>query len=319
MSKTPFISFVVVARNDNYGGNFLHRIQVFLNVLLSLSEKYSFDAELIIVEWNPPQDKPRLKDALNWPKGLKYCEVRIIEVPNGIHRKLPNSDHIPLFEYIGKNVGVRRARGEYILVTNPDLVFSEELIKFLASGRLSSNYFYRLGRYDVKSPAPLDGPIEKMLKYCEQNVIRVHGYWDSFDNKFTKRFSLFRLKAFAGHLKQKVLLFPFVPPHTNASGDFLLMHRTHWFTLRGYPELKGWHQIDGLIPYMALFSELKQIILKTPLRIFHQEHSRLESSKSRSPEIELVYSQMLKEHKPIIFNDKNWGLGEYNLSESIIK
>ena len=57
MSNNPYISFVIAARNDDYGVNFLHRMQVFINVLLELVEKYSLDAELIVVEWNPPADK----------------------------------------------------------------------------------------------------------------------------------------------------------------------------------------------------------------------------------------------------------------------
>ena len=44
------ISFVVTARNDNYGGDFLHRMQVFVNVLLTLCEKHSLNMELVIVD-----------------------------------------------------------------------------------------------------------------------------------------------------------------------------------------------------------------------------------------------------------------------------
>ena len=100
MSSNPFISFVVAARNDNYGGDFLRRIQVFLNVLLALCENHGLDMELIIVEWNPPPNVPKLAKVLAWPKNLKFQEVRFIEVPNEIHRKLPNSEKIPLLSLL---------------------------------------------------------------------------------------------------------------------------------------------------------------------------------------------------------------------------
>ena len=317
MIKRPYLSFVVVARNDNYGGDFLHRINVFVKTLITLIEKYELLSELIIVEWNPPEDRPRLKDAILWPTvQRKFCHIRIIEVSRELHEKLPNPGKLPLLEYIGKNVGVRRARGEFILVTNPDIIFNEAIIKYLASQPLSSECFYRINRYDIKSSVPLDTPVEKLLEYCENNIIRVCGYWYTNEGNL----NIYRyLRAFAGHLKQKVLWFPFVPPHTNASGDFLLMHRDRWIALRGYSELKGWHHIDSLIVIMALFSGLRQIIFKEPLRIYHMDHPRAEGGKKPwTQDVEIAYQKLIKERKPIVFNNETWGLGNENLPETSI-
>jgi hypothetical protein len=314
----PYISFVVVARNDNYGGNFLHRMQAFLNVLLTLCEEQSTNFELVIVEWNPPRNNPRLIEALKWGKRPKNCKVRIIEVPNKIHQRLPHSDRMPLVEYVGKNVGVRRAEGEFILSTNPDLLFSEELVKFLGSGNLSPKCFYRIVRYDVKSPIPLDMPAEEELRYCEQHVFRIHGY-TSYDNKFTGKFNPYRLtRALATYLKWGLPLFPSAVPFTNAAGDFFMMHRSHWHSLHGFPEVIGVHQIDSLFLYVALFRGLEQIVLRSPLRIYHQDHGRLESSKPFSPEVKSAYHRLFKKRKPIIFNDETWGLGGENLPEIYI-
>jgi hypothetical protein len=88
--------------------------------------------------------------------------------------------------------------------------------------------------------------------------------------------------------------------------------------MRGYPELetKGKsYQLDGLIVYIAQFSGLRQIILKNPLRIYHQDHSRPDSRYPRSQAVEAAYAQLIKERKGIIFNDEKWGLGEENLCE----
>ena len=321
MGDSPYISFVVVARNDNYGGDFLHRINVFVKVLLTLCEKYKLPSELIIVEWNPPEDRARLKDAISWPDiQRKHCQIRIIEVPNEIHKKLPNPNKLPLFEYIGKNVGVRRGNGEYILSTNPDVIFSEEVIKFLAERKLSAKCFYRIDRYDVKSPVPFDIPVEKQLKYCVKNIVRVLGYWDCYDNKLNEKFNLYRsLRALAGHLKRKLLFYPFAPPHRNASGDFFVMHRDHWEALKGYPEFKGLpHHIDSYMVNMALFYGVRQVILGSPLRIYHMDHGRPEGGKPWLPELRSNYQRMMKERQPIIINEEIWALGRHELPETLI-
>jgi hypothetical protein len=59
-------------------------------------------------------------------------------------------------EYFAKNVGIRRARGEYVLVTNPDILISGELISALAINPTLLNPFsyYRLDRHDLLLPIP---------------------------------------------------------------------------------------------------------------------------------------------------------------------
>jgi len=41
-----------------------------------------------------------------------------------------------LYQMIAKNAGIRRARGEYVLATNIDILFSSELACFFAARRL---------------------------------------------------------------------------------------------------------------------------------------------------------------------------------------
>ena len=115
--EEPYLSLVVAARNDNYGGDFTHRFQVFVNVLSGWAHRYKLDAELIVVEWNPPPDRPALREQIAWPADRGSLRLRLIEVPQEIHRRLPNSGRMPLFEYIAKNAGIRRARGRYVIAT----------------------------------------------------------------------------------------------------------------------------------------------------------------------------------------------------------
>jgi len=315
MGRDLYISFVVVGRNDNYGGDFLHRINLFVKVLLTLCEIHSLNSELIIVEWNPPEDRPLLKDAITWPDVLgRHICVRIIQVPKHIHESLPNPAGLFLFEYLGKNVGVRRARGEYVLATNPDVIFSEELIKFIAQRRLSDRCFYRIDRCDVRTPVPADS-LQAILEHCSSNIFRICTMLGTY--QIGQKPSVYRrIRHLLGYIKN----YPLRPAHVNASGDFFLMCREAWELLRGYPELEKRgksHQIDGLIVYMAQLRKLRQAIIGNPLRLYHQDHGRPDNGKPRSAAVDAAYKQ-LKSGKLNLFNDEHWGLGKDVLPETII-
>ncbi|PYQ06863.1 MAG: hypothetical protein DMF82_05190 [Acidobacteria bacterium] len=107
----PYLSLVATSRNDDHGGRLLERMQVFVNGFIEQCKRHRLDAELILVEWNPPPERPRLSAALRWPSEPGPCRIRIIEVPPEVHERLQFSDCLPLFQMIAKNVGIRRARG----------------------------------------------------------------------------------------------------------------------------------------------------------------------------------------------------------------
>src|SRR5690349_4578563 len=111
----PYISVIATARNDNHGGNLLGRIQVFVDAWINQAKRHNLVSELILVEWNPPADKPKLAQALRWPEDTGPCEIRIIEVPPEIHARYQHAAALPLYQMIAKNVGIRRARGEFLL------------------------------------------------------------------------------------------------------------------------------------------------------------------------------------------------------------
>src|SRR5580765_5543884 len=75
---------------------------------------------------------------------------------------------------IGKNAGIRRARGRFVLATNIDIIFSNELVQFLASRQLRSGVMYRVDRHDIESDYPVEGALEDQAEYCETHHLRVH-------------------------------------------------------------------------------------------------------------------------------------------------
>src|SRR5579872_7418605 len=101
----PYLSVVVTARNDDHGGNLLGRMQIFVNGWIAQSRRHNLPSELIIVEWNPPADRPSLRDALKWPEDLSACQVRFLEVPADLHANYTHAAALPLYQMIAKNVG----------------------------------------------------------------------------------------------------------------------------------------------------------------------------------------------------------------------
>ena len=170
----PYLSLVVTARNDDHGGNLLGRMQIFVDGWLAQARRHNIPSELIIVEWNPPAGRPPLAEALQWPTDSGPCVVRIITVPPEIHNRFEHGANLPLYQMIGKNVGIRRARGRFILATNIDILFSDELAAFLGSQQLRTDRMYRIDRHDAMSDVPAGAPIEEQLAYCRSHLIRVN-------------------------------------------------------------------------------------------------------------------------------------------------
>src|ERR1035438_56608 len=171
--EAPYLSVVVTARNDDHGGNLLRRMQIFADAWINQAKRHHLPSELILVEWNPPPDRERLVTALRWPPDTGPCKVRVIEVPSEVHARYYHSTALALYQMIAKNVGIRRARGEFILATNIDIVFSDELMMFLAERRLEKGHMYRIDRTDVMSDVPVNDPLDEQLAYCSNNLIRI--------------------------------------------------------------------------------------------------------------------------------------------------
>jgi hypothetical protein len=179
--NNPYLSLVVTARNDDHGGSLLHRMQAFVNGWIGQCRRHGLSSELIVVDWNPPEDRPPLIDALRWPPDTQPCQVRFIQVPSEVHQRYSHATALPLYQMIAKNVGIRRSRGRFVLVTNIDIIFPDELIGYLAEERLEHGRMYRIDRYDAMSGVPVDGTVDDQLAYCNTHLIRVNTREGTFD------------------------------------------------------------------------------------------------------------------------------------------
>jgi hypothetical protein len=252
--------------------------------------------------------------------------MRIIQVPSEIHYELPNSDRMPMFEYIAKNVGIRMARGRFVLATNPDIIFSAELMRFLFAGKLREDRFYRVNRYDVEKEIPLNMTVEEQLILCRRYSTKVALRLGTVN---TNHFLFWRMRLHAASVKRALTSKSSVSVvkdrfrlHTNASGDFLLMAKAKWYELRGYPEFTSHSHIDSYLCIMAASRGLKQAVLEGKKRIYHQEHDRSEHSIRPLTDLDALFERgaiMLRSKTPMIFNGEDWGLAGDQLSVNIVE
>lgn len=321
MATQPYMSFVVAARNDNYGGDFLDRVNRFVNSVGVLSERYALPCELVIVEWNPPPDRPRLRDAISWPGGRReFCRIRIVEVSRDLHEKLPNPEDLPLFEYIGKNAGIRRCEGQFILATNPDIIFSQQIMRSFATQQFSQGCFYRAARNDIRGSIPSRVSLEEQLEFCRSRVAVCNRYIFPRTNRLSCWLNPYLwLRQSASYVKQSLRFFPFRCPFMYASGDFLLMHRQHWTSLRGYAEFphRGYH-LDSVMVLNALLDGCRQIVLPNSQAIYHQEHARSTKGYPYAEDVRSAFESLLRRRRAILFNSESWGLASETLTEQTI-
>ena len=368
------LSFVVAARNDDYGVGFLDRMHAFVHGLCDGAAAVGLDAaELVVVEWNPPVDRLPLGDVLAWPDACPL-ELTVVTVPPDVHAKQQNADRIALFEYMAKNVGIRRARGEAVLVTNPDIVFSPDLLAWLARGNKAKDAVYRLDRHDVREGtlpdletvrgrdlaaalqphlfelrgmhlrglcsrlgiplqvasgtqatlrSPYDGePFAKAhiwhsetagIGMCLVAPTRVDEYWRVVGalgarpeaERGSEAAADARPVASCGEL------------HLMAPGDFVLMSKNAWMSMRGYPEFPSSSSIDSYLIMMAVANGMRQVVLEPPHVIYHVDHDRSEQlARPRTPwgGFEETCVRDFLRHA-MVGNGLEWGMRDLSLPE----
>ena len=171
-NQEPTLSVVATSRNDDHGGNMLARMQYFVDGLIAQCNRHGVTAEIILVEWNPPANRPPLAQALKWPIDPGPTHVRIITVPHEVHARFAHAEKLPLYQMIAKNAGIRRARGKFILATNIDILFSDAVFAHMRNS-LQPGRLYRADRCDVPPDLP-EATIDEWLDYCARAFFRIN-------------------------------------------------------------------------------------------------------------------------------------------------
>jgi len=341
----PYLSIVAVSRNDDHGGNLLQRMQLFVDALYAQCNRFKLKTELIIIEWNPLSDRQGLKDALTWPEDRGCVVTRIITVSPDLHNQFKYADKMPIFQMIGKNVGIVRAKGHFILATNIDILFSDELMQYLTKKMLNDGCHYRVDRVDVDSCVMAEYTKDTLLSCCRKNILRLNKKYGTYGYRSKWDSLSVSLKSFMDYVyRAKVEKSDGYPlTHSNACGDFALMAKSDWMKLGGYPELEMYSfHIDSMILVAGHYSGIREVDLASPMEIYHIEHSagsgwtpgkgeqQLFERLGKNGVPYLVWADILRyarelrdTHDPaqtfIGKNKPGWGLVDHELPETIIR
>jgi hypothetical protein len=350
---SPYLSVVAVSRNDDHGGDPLYRTQIFINSLSIQAERFLLSIELILIDWNPPEGRPGLAEVLDFPVH-DWFYARIVTVPPALHAGFRHSGELPLFQMIGKNAGIRRARGDFVLAANIDILLDDLLFAHIARRNLDSHRMYRADRYDIANIPEGDHDAQQLFCRNGGNQIRrnhrcVSNYAELQEQDPVNSAVLlenaggFPWAEFSTADVPSVTAKPGTPFYylnCNACGDFTLLHRDAWAVLRGYPEFEAYSlNIDSAFCIQAQAAEFLEISLLPPLVCYHIEHA---PGSGWTPEgKDTLFDRIYKVHipylewkflektifeparqeaeNPILFNDERWGLAGFTLEETVFR
>jgi hypothetical protein len=203
---TPYLSIVVTARHDNYGGDYRDRVVGPMRFNDERLSQCGVPYEIVLVEWDPLPDRPLLAELVvrELPEGVADRVLTRIVVAREYQAAMAQNPRIGYLEYIARNVGIRRAAAPFVLVTNVDILLGREIVERLAERRLEAGTLYRAPRYDIK-----------------MGVDQAGLSWDTLENP-------------ANQVRRPVLQ---PPLYTGAAADFLLADRETFFRIRGFNEI----------------------------------------------------------------------------------
>jgi hypothetical protein len=254
---------------------------------------------------------------------------------------------------IAKNVGIRRARGDFILATNIDIIFSDELMRFIARQKLDPKRLYRVDRYDIRSGLSRDCTLDESLDYAWTNPIRANRRYQPkrlidhlYGEDIFKRICIPELAFCSSSDRVEVIeedgVWQIRPDrkvtmthlHTNACGDFTLLSREGWCAIRGYPEFEAFSfNIDSMGFVAAHYAGYEEVSLLPPCVCFHIEHgmgsgwtpegekklfARLREAGILNPEwpvLTPLVDAMREQGRALEFNHADWGMADFNLPE----
>jgi len=249
------VSVIVVGRNDNYGGDFTARLKTTLDWNL----KYLPNPELIYVEWN--QIRERESDT-EWI-AKRYPSARCYIIPQEIHNTIAaDPKKMPVMEYFGKNLGIRKAKTDWIILINADV--------FLAPDALSN-----------------------MKKLNVDTVYGTHYVSIMWDGNAVS-------SAHMENKKLIKVAFPVAENLYPVSGNFLMTHRKNWMNATGYDEsLKHIRAgVDSNGVAQLLHSGLKQQVLGHHFHLDHPESIVNQSNETHGAAEEISRNQNVPYKNP---------------------
>jgi glycosyltransferase involved in cell wall biosynthesis len=297
------------------------------------------------VNWNPVSEHKPLVDEIERPANRRHVYYRVFTVSDELHQLFIDPDvrdTVPLFEFIAKNVGIRRAKGEYLLLINGDILIHPNIFESINSKFLDSSTYYRADRldYDKTDSISTKEFFDKgFMIFKKGSKYRLRD-WLSKDfqlkwmDKLNKRHISWELYKYRYRRILQYFIFTIdynnggYYAHCQASGDFMLMKKANWLRLRGYPEYTSIStHTDSLFTILAK-SRFNEFVFDEP--IFHQAHER-RYGWSEIQEKEDKFAKAYRFFEDVVnvyetgasleeyFNSEDWGLKDQEIPEIVIR
>ncbi len=339
MKPAPYISFIATSRNDDHGGDMRKRMTIFVNGLIHQCNRYQLPCELVMVDWNSPDQDQLLDTVLPKPGPEDFLKIRYIVVPPKYHEALRFSETMGLYQMIAKNVGIRRAKGEFIACTNVDLLFSDGLFERMQKRDLKKGIFYRANRCDIPNTIDENTSTEEQLKFASENILKTLGkdprypIFQEVDGRFISKWIFGPFKPALALLKKGLLS----KEHRitfaldfDACGDFTMMSKEDWEKIDGYAELEMYSlHIDSMALFEAAAKGIQQEVLPAKACTYHIAHTGgwefadpIEKIQffAKWPTLEwwsvwVAGNKIVREKSTFGINRENWGLNDQELRE----
>lgn len=214
-------------------------------------KKYPNLAIEFLVLFCPTDDKKgKFYEVFDIPKNMRKF-MRIIEIPQSYIQKLKKTYNISYFpEFILKNIGVRRASGDYVFAINSDVVLPVGFFECVQKKLFVPLSYIRSHRrmIDFRSVNQLllflyNVSDYKFMNQTFSNVCRNRRYYDDYDR--------------------------------NGCGDFQGSHKRMWFNIGGFIESNHVFHIDTALSldFASLPISLFATIIGHNIHIFHEKES----------------------------------------------
>lgn len=330
----PDLSVVLVGRNDGYGGDFVGRVQTCIKALAAGQALTGVAVEVVLVDWNPPDDRPPLGELVPEERPSR---VRVVTVPPDLHRSLENPGGLPLFEYLGKNVGVRRASAPAVLVVNPDIVVFPSVLTLAGYPLLSEQVFVRMDRHDFRPPVPRHLAGVDVFDAALGGVFEVHRRprqegpgitlmgTDPVDTaQPLHRWARTTPYPYEAEVDGGLFLAGryegFTQLHIGMPGDFLLASRDTWAAAGGYWERSDtFTHLDTYFMAQLVGSGACQAVAVAPFLILHEDHPRRTSGMADDWVKVIATCEGFASGNLPLPNPPTWGFADVALPEQVFE
>jgi hypothetical protein len=195
--------------------------------------------EIVVCFGRSGASGPPFEQVVTVPRSLQ-SKVRVVELAPGFGQEF----RAPVFpEFVARNVGVRRSRGEFIISSSSDIVPHASVFDAILHRQFTPFTFFRAPR----TPIQLDTPLSLYQFIMRQPSEHRQGFAVPSDPAGV---------TFAN------------------SGDFQGGHFSMWALVRGYVESDCTYHVDGMLCADMIWRFPVDLFTKSFVCEFHIEHTR---------------------------------------------